>query len=65
MTYYPLQDRIRHSDAPLELVAVFYELLDPDTCWQPEFYDYRTALHRERDRMTRELVASRKHNNQL
>lgn len=54
MTYYPLQDRIRQNDASLELIAVFYELLSPDVCWQPEFYDYRTSLHRIRVRLMAE-----------
>lgn len=60
--YYPLQQRIRFPDAPLELVAVFYELLSPDICYQQEFWEYRTALHRQRERLMRELSEMRRLN---
>jgi len=48
MAYYPLQDRMGYHNADMELVALFYEILSPDISRQPEFWDYRTALHRSR-----------------
>jgi hypothetical protein len=59
--YYPLQQRLQYHDAPLELVAIFYELLSPDTD-QQEFWGYRTALHRTRERLMRELSTTRRIN---
>lgn len=60
MTYYPLQDRLRYSDADMELVALFYEILSDDICWQPEFWDYRTALHRTRVRLMADYYSGKR-----
>lgn len=57
--YYPLHQRLRYADAPLELIAVLYELLSPDITYQSEFHSYRTSLHRQRERLMRELRATR------